>query len=55
MLTVQGKNYKTVPEGIFEIYLGYPAMIVTGVNTPSSEAVVILIAGEWRFVNQAVR
>lgn len=55
MLIVQGKNYETVPEGIFDEYGGFPARIVVGANTQSGEAVVILVADKWLFVNQTAK
>lgn len=55
MIEITGKKYsaETVPG--FDSYMGYEAKIVTGVNTPSGQAVAIQVNVTWQFINNLVR
>jgi hypothetical protein len=54
MITIGGKKYSAETVSVFDSYSGFPAKIVTGVNTKSGEAVAIFVSGNWQFVNPLV-
>jgi len=55
MIEIDGKNYKTETVLGFDNFDGHEAKIVTGVNTPSGQAVAIQVNGTWQFINPSVR
>jgi hypothetical protein len=55
MITINGKNYNTNTAIGFNIYCDHEAKIVSGVNTPSGEAVTMLVSGKWHFINPIVK
>ena len=55
MLTINGKNYNASTVIGFDNYRGHEAKIVSGVNTPSGEAVAMLVSGKWHFINPLVK
>lgn len=54
LITIEGKQYPTVDAGVFTEHSGCPAKVVSGTCSESGEAVVILNAGRWMFINQNV-
>lgn len=54
-ITIQGKQYNTVDAGVFTEYSGLRAKVVTGVNTQSGCAVLVLAGDQWQFINQLAR
>lgn len=51
MIEIGGKMYLAETVTGFEFYNGLDAKIVSGVNTPSGNAVAIRVYGAWQFVN----
>jgi hypothetical protein len=55
MIEIDGQNYKAETVLGFDSYGGHEAIIVTGVNTPSGQAVAIQVNGTWQFIKPSVR
>ena len=55
MINIDGKHYVARTFFGFEEYRGFPAKIVSNVNTISGEAVAVKVGSKWQFVNPAVK